>query len=274
LFRLGLLDSRIDPTIEKRTRFFRRGLADGWRSELDPPDIETIEQICRDAMVQYGYPEMSRLDLDRNDQTDPAQRPSALKDADQMTAAARDAENDKDWSLALAHWEECLAAFPAHVAANSWRRSGAFALIRLGRLEDAERIFKALDDEFPDRPWGLAGLARIAGLKNEPELALERWNDVIRRFGGSHANLNSWRAEKARALETLDLWRQAVDLWREMAAETVADPQSAMGQARCLFKLEGPSDLALQAALVVMESLPDHLPDGKPSRPFAGHKFG
>jgi hypothetical protein len=42
-------------TWDGRENFFRRGEAHGWRSELSPEQIETIELLCSDLMREIGY---------------------------------------------------------------------------------------------------------------------------------------------------------------------------------------------------------------------------
>lgn len=44
-----------DPSAETRKNFFRKGVADGWKSELSETQIQEIEEIAGKAMVKFGY---------------------------------------------------------------------------------------------------------------------------------------------------------------------------------------------------------------------------
>jgi hypothetical protein len=50
------------PAWDGRENFFRRGEADGWRSELSADQIGTVEVVCQDLMQEFGYPPVATLD--------------------------------------------------------------------------------------------------------------------------------------------------------------------------------------------------------------------
>ena len=52
---LGLSDDQYNPSKEGRTDFFRRGIPDGWQTELATRDIKIIERLCGAEMQKLGY---------------------------------------------------------------------------------------------------------------------------------------------------------------------------------------------------------------------------
>ena len=52
---LGLRDDGHNPSKDERNGFFRRGLAEGWRTELAPADARIIRRLCGPMMRRFGY---------------------------------------------------------------------------------------------------------------------------------------------------------------------------------------------------------------------------
>jgi len=102
----------------------------------------------------------------------------------------------KDVGEAIAHYlqiKEATAVQPARVYA----RLGA-ALLRNGRLDEAEQIFLMLSEKYPKNPQGFVGLARVAQKQQQWEVALGRWNECMSRFP-KRARIQ-WYVEKADVL--------------------------------------------------------------------------
>ncbi len=84
-----------------------------------------------------------------------------------------------DWQPALALWDELLERFPDHWPALAGR---GHALLQLGRVADASRVFAALKSRQPSRPQGEEGLAQSDMHRGDWEPALARWDEILRRF--------------------------------------------------------------------------------------------
>ncbi len=52
---LGISDQRHNPSMEQRNNFFRKGIADGWQTELTSADAKAIERLCGLEMPKFGY---------------------------------------------------------------------------------------------------------------------------------------------------------------------------------------------------------------------------
>ncbi len=50
------------PAWDGRENFFRRGEAQGWRTELSTDQIETVEAVCQDLMEEIGYRPLAEVE--------------------------------------------------------------------------------------------------------------------------------------------------------------------------------------------------------------------
>ena len=81
--------------------------------------------------------------------------------------------------LAYEHWDKFTSKFPNHLGARIQR---GHALIKLGKLDEAERSFLKARDDWPKRSSPLEGLAYTYQVSNQTEKALTLWEDIIKRF--------------------------------------------------------------------------------------------
>lgn len=93
-----------------------------------------------------------------------------------LVQLASEAQSRRDWQEAHDHWQQVVAAQPAHVGA--WLQLGNMRN-ELGRHVEAVACFEAagaLEPGNPDVPWGIAGVHERAG---RWDLALEHWRRAI-----------------------------------------------------------------------------------------------
>src|SRR5665213_202070 len=99
--------------------------------------------------------------------------------ADVAIAEARLVHERRDWPSALQHWNFVRERFPDE--AQAYFGAGV-ALWELGRLDEAEGLFGAAWERFPDRPAIATSYARLAQRRRDWSEALRRWEIVRERF--------------------------------------------------------------------------------------------
>lgn len=129
---------------------------------------------------------------------------------------AQVARRRENWTEALERWDSILAAFDG-VRNASWLSARAMVLFELGRSQEAADILADLMREFPDNPSGYVGRAQLALRQRFWQVALDRCNEILSRFG-DHAGADDWRLirvgallELGRATEAETILRDAVD---------------------------------------------------------------
>lgn len=98
-----------------------------------------------------------------------------------FTGLANLAFAEGDTRLALQLWEECFVLFPDQVQ-PSWRNMKALLFTDLGRLQVSDTLFRSLDADHPDLPYGILGLARNADTRRDKDAGDRLWADALRRF--------------------------------------------------------------------------------------------
>ena len=110
-----------------------------------------------------------------------------------------------DWETANGVWEGMRRRFPD--LASGFVR-GAAALMRAGRLDEAEVVAGEAVERFPDRSGGLVQRSEIAMLRKDWTLASERWGELRVAFPdhasgyvrGAEALLSAGRLDEAEAV--------------------------------------------------------------------------
>ena len=85
----------------------------------------------------------------------------------------------QDWPLAIERWDGLRLAFFDH---PSGYVRGAEALVRAGRLVEAEELASEAASRFPDMPGGRIQLAEVAMRRRDWNLAIERWDAFRQEF--------------------------------------------------------------------------------------------
>jgi tetratricopeptide (TPR) repeat protein len=120
------------------------------------------------SWVLYG---LGRLDDAESSFADLAKRfPS---EPDGHVGLAQVAMQRRNWATALAHWDDAIALSRAPVE-SAWYLGRANVLVRLNRVQEADRELSRLVSTDREPPALLLGLAHTQFLMNHPEEALRR----------------------------------------------------------------------------------------------------
>ena len=120
---------------------------------------------------------------------------------------ARISSKKEDHKLTLERCEQFIPCFPNEL---SFLHLKSVALINLDRLEEAEQLCRLLTERFPDRPFGYAGLTKIALLNQDFKLTLKRCEKFIPCFPNELSLLHL----KSAALINLERLEEAEQLCR------------------------------------------------------------
>jgi len=156
----------------------------------------------------------------------------------------------------------------------------------LGRIDDAEAESQQLAAKYPDKPQGREGLARVAVLTHQHDLALERWEKIIEQFpehipahvGKGNALIELGKIDEAKALfqELVDKypdkpqglenlaklavrnqeWETALKYWEECIGKFPKNMWFEVGKANALMQLE-----RLAEAEVIFQQIKQEYPD-------------
>lgn len=156
---------------------------------------------------------------------------------------ARLAMRAQDFPAARVHWDQAVARC-GHDAPLKWLCARATTLAELDLLDEADAVFQELTTRAPTEPDGFVGLARSAMRRQEWRTALDRWDEILRRFATRAEP--AWRLSTANVLLQLGLAQESAML----AGDAVhAEPENVGAQcvlARSLLLL-GRRAQALQA---------------------------
>jgi predicted Zn-dependent protease len=189
-----------------------------------------------------------------------------------MSCQARFAEQRNDWAGALALWQ----ALAARRADNAGFALGlARALRMLARFEDAAEVLATAREQHPKSSHIAIEYATQAAVTADWPAALERWRDVLDRFGGGFADAHTGlaqallrldQAEEAETAAQTGLerfpnnaglrcvfaaiaqqqghWRIALDRWRAAAEVSPREMQITIGISECEWILAGEEPVA------------------------------
>jgi tetratricopeptide (TPR) repeat protein len=139
---------------------------------------------------------------------------------------ARVAMRSQKWELALKRWAKVIQLFPDRIPA---RVALGNILIELSQLDRAEMIFQDLVKNYPYKPQGYEGLARLAQYAHQPEQALQYWDISIERTQAKSSYLG-----KARLLINLDQPDLAFKLISYFIAINPSDLEMILEKAKLL----------------------------------------
>jgi len=171
---------------------------------------------------------------------------------------ARIAARRRNWHLALEIWTNCLERF-AVAAKPEWHSGRAAALLRLGRLDEAQSIFLALTKSHPRHRAGFVGLARIASQRRSWETAQDRWAVCLERFPADATV--AWRLARAEALVKLGRFEEATPLYCEILHASPDHPTAAWR----LATISSPANPRVQDALVAAAAALERSAEREPS---------
>lgn len=137
------------------------------------------------------------------------------------------------WERALEAWNVVNTHFsdPPRFPWISWRLR---VLLKLGHLDEAQNGYEKLAMNFPDRPDGLLGLAKVAMQQHRWTEACAHWTKLLQRFS-DHATI-SWHAGLAAALIELGSLHEAEAVYRDLTLSPGADPTGYVGLAQVAMR--------------------------------------
>ena len=164
---------------------------------------------------------------------------------------ARVANSLGNCKLALLRWENALEKFPEHI---DFQVQKGNLLINLSRFDEAETVFIELIEKYSYRPQGYDGYGRIANSLANWELALQRWENALKKFP---ENIG-FRVEKGNVLINLSRFDEAETVFIELIEKYSYRPQGYDGYGRIANSFVN-WELALERWENAINQLPHHL---------------
>jgi tetratricopeptide (TPR) repeat protein len=152
---------------------------------------------------------------------------------DGLLGLAKVAMQQHRWTEACTHWTKLLQRFGDH-ATVYWHAGLATALIALGNLHEAEKVYRELTLKSGADPTGYVGLAQVAMRGQRWIEARARWDEVLQRFGDQAAH--GWRAARANALMQLNRLDDAEQVFRDLSEEPSGQHLGYAGLARAAMR--------------------------------------
>jgi tetratricopeptide (TPR) repeat protein len=107
----------------------------------------------------------------------------------------------------------------------SWVYAGlGNQLLQNKQIDDAEPVFLAACEKYPEQPHGCIGMATIAQRRGQWQLALERWNECLRKF--PQQVVSSWHLHRGNALLQLGYVSEAEQVFQAL---TISQPDQPGG---------------------------------------------
>jgi tetratricopeptide (TPR) repeat protein len=176
------------------------------------------------------------LELGRLDEAETTFRGLLHSDPSFMRAAAGMAQlamRRRDWAEASRRWERAIAGAGATASAN-WQAAHAEALLELGRLDEAEPIFRGLLHSDPSFVRAAAGMARLAMRRRDWEMALALWDEVS--AVPAAAPPPHWQAARAETLLELGRPDAAELAFHRLLQADQGSSRAAVGLARTAMR--------------------------------------
>ena len=133
--------------------------------------------------------------------------------------------------------------------------SQAYSLMKSGEFNKAKEIFKKLTIEYPDRPIGYIGLARIFQNSRNWNNAIEMWDEVLSRVDDENIN-PEWCAAKIKALIFSRKFTEAENFCKLIQSKKLSSPNvyEAIAQA---YQQMGEIDQAINKWQEIVNMFPD-----------------
>jgi tetratricopeptide (TPR) repeat protein len=191
----------------------------------DPPKFSWISGRMR-VLLKLGHLDEARNTCEKLAMNFP-DRPDGL------LGLAKVAMQEHRWTEACTHWTKLLQQFSDH-ATVSWHAGLAAALIELGSLYEAEKVYRELTLKSGADPTGFVGLAQVAMRGQRWIEACARWDEVLQRFRDQA--VPGWRAARAIALMQLNCLDDAEQVFRDLAEEPSGQHLGFAGLARAAMQ--------------------------------------
>lgn len=156
------------------------------------------------------------------------------ENAQDFEARARARHDEQKWEQATELWQECLNFFPSHPRVPIWKEMRANARLEGNHLEEATAYYFDLTNEYPDRPTGYTGLARVAARKGDWEAAVGFWERCLELFPTRREFW--WLLSSANALLETGRYKDSEARFALLAEQNRERPDGYVGLARVAQK--------------------------------------
>lgn len=160
---------------------------------------------------------------------------SELLSADDMSAVADKAQNQKNWAEAISAWEQCLAQHPRE-AKPRWYTGLGTCFMADGQIDAAENILTIGAGKFKKFPGGAASLARCAMRRKDWDVALERWDTYIAAY--PEQATDPWHIGRADCLLQLGQLPDAQEVLSEVLQKSPKSIPALQLSARVALRLQ------------------------------------
>ncbi len=203
------------------------------------------------AYIQAGY---SLLALDQLEEAGNIFKQGAEKFPDipePLVGLAKIPQKKQQWSEALESWQLVNQRFPEFMAGYLEKGN---VLLEIGKLEEAESVFKIASEKWSDAIQPLEGLAKVAQKSQQFSKAIKIYQGIIQRF----PNHLPTRAKLGNVLIELYKFEEAEEVFQEVVALFPEKPQGFEGLARVAQKQQKWS-VALRRFQGVIDRFPDNM---------------
>jgi tetratricopeptide (TPR) repeat protein len=135
-----------------------------------------------------------------------------------FSALANLAARRREWQLAVERWTNCVTRFPNSREVPAWLTATGSAFIELERLDRAEWQFSKVTARFPEHADAWVGLAQVAELNGQWELAAQRWQACLEHFP-QDSRASTWQ----QALQNIHNQAESLGLERKAAGLSAED---------------------------------------------------
>jgi tetratricopeptide (TPR) repeat protein len=163
------------------------------------------------ALLKNGEIESARFYYSRLAEEFPADASGPIN----LLEIARKSEDQEG----VVRWlETCVRRFPTHPDVRYWLPALGHAMLKRGKVAEAEKFFQQATETYPQEAGGWAGLAVTNQLAGRSEQARSLWEDCLKRYPG-HVGRRWWLPTYAKFLLSMNEHDLAESLLNEMKAE-------------------------------------------------------
>ncbi len=133
-----------------------------------------------------------------------------------LVGEARQAVEERNWSLAASLWDECIQRFGTGEQ-PWWHSNYARALIEIKEFDEAGKVLQKLVIDHPDFSPGYANQATLACRQGAWQLAADQWRACISQFDDE--DQPGWNSSYASALIELEKFDEAESILEKLRIE-------------------------------------------------------
>jgi predicted Zn-dependent protease len=234
-----------------------RPLDKGSTPEAQPDERPGSNPVSNEPSARKLAEANSLMQAGKFDEADQVLQAILTQGPDEQAYAGRlnIAQRAKRWEDGVRLAETAVAAFPGSILLG---RLHGQMLLDAGHVDDAEEVYRALVNRFPNHYVGFAGLATVASRRKEWSLAAERWKGCREQFPNETSPAPAWwSASEAYSRYALGQLDDAETLFQIAAAELPKQSPFFASLARLAAK-RGDWDPAVRRWEDCLQRFPDH----------------